>query len=439
MKKLIWLVCLSMLLGLLAGCQAAPGETTKPTGMTDQGAAATAQPTDPVDIRPLPPENPGSSLIDYDPDRQIYIAGENVYVDYYIGVSGIKSFYLDIYSRQPLDPEEISVTFPVDLPFLVTVNQDDVVARKAEIVLNDGTGVSYGHLPYYVYLAYRGETFGEGEVTSAVDLYSGIYEVEDAEGNIVSAADVLAGVYELKDGEEIEPRYREFASLKEEDLPELYLYTVVVALHNITELQETVVLDKLDLTIGGEVYEAKLGCVRLLPQEAFPSEARMVSLRGLTSNAIQLYNDGIFKLMDVLKLEDVPEDMTITDLRIAEEATRILDIKVVMNSGGQYMEMQWDGVSPIYLYKGDSIYIDVIVKNKYAGKLLNYVVSHAIVEYTNSDNEQLCAVCTQVSGMDRSAYEYYAIIFDGLDMESYYRNYFYQCTSFQWINEYREK
>ena len=102
------------------------------------------------------------------------------------------------------------------------------------------------------------------------------------------------------------------------------------------------------------------------------------------------------------------------------------------------MEMKWDGTSPIYLYKGDSIYIDVIVKNEHAGKLLNYVVSHAIVEYTDSANEQLCFVSTQVGTEGRRPYEYYAIIFDGLDMEPYYRNYFYK-TTFQWVDEYRDK
>ena len=443
MKKLIWLVCLSMLLGLLAGCQTEPadtqpsGGTTQPTGTAEPTGTTVPQVTEPVDIRPLPPKNPGNSLIDYDPDRQIYIS-ENVYMDRYIGVSGIGAFCLNIYSRQPLNPEEIFVTFPVDLPFQVTVIHNDAVVRKPEIVLNDGTGKCSDHLPYYVYLAYRGETFEKGEAVSAADLINGTYEVEDSQGRIASAADVLSGVRELKDGEEIEPRYRDFISLKEEDLPEFYVYYLKIDFYNITELQEIVVLDKLDVTIGDEVYEVKLGCVRLLPQEAFPTEAQVVSRRRFLTNTIQLYNDGVFQIPGVFRLEESQEDITITGLRIAEEATRILDINVSMNSGGQYMEMQWDGVSPIYLYKGDSISISVVVKNEHAGKLLNYVVSHSIVEYTNSDNEQLCAVCTVDSIMGRNDCEYYAIIFDGLDLEPYYRNYFYK-NFFQWVDEYRDK
>ena len=315
-----------------------------------------------------------------------------------------------------------------DMPFEVDV-YEYVAKRKPQIMLNDldDAGIFSGDFPYYLYLAYRGETFVEGWDVSAFDLRQG-------------------SIHYLYEGEEIEPRYRDFMSLTEEHLPEFYVYTVSVALPfpYITELQETVVLDKLDVTIGDEVYEAKLGRVRVLPQDAFPSDARVVDHDSVRINTGQLYNDGIILLCDVFDLteifdmEAVPEDITITGLRIVEEATQILDINVYMNSGGQYMEMQWDGVSPIYLYKGDSISIEVTARNEYAGKLLNYVVSHVIVEYTNSANEQLCFVSSQQCTGSPINYEYYAIIFDGLDMEPYYRNYFYK-TTFQWVDEYRGK
>ena len=447
MKKAVYLLCTAMLLGLLAGCQTElagpqPSGDTATTGTAEPIGTTVPQVTEPVDIRPLPPENPGNSLIEYDPDRQIYIASENVYMDYYEGISGFLHFNFGVYSRQPLDPDEISVTFPVDFPVTVkdhtvTVYDSTAEERKPEIVLNDGSGTSSDNLPYHVYLAYRGETFEEGEAVSAVDLVNGTYEVEDSEGNFVSAADVLAGKYELKEGEEIEQRYRDFASLTGDDLPQFYVYYIDIVLYDITDVQETVVLDKLEITIGDEVYEAKLGCVRRLPREAFPTEARVVSEMGFYTNTIQLYNDGVFWL-EALSIEAVQEDITITGFRIAEEATRILDITVVMNSGGQHMEMQWDGASPIYLYKGDSISISAIVKNEHAGKLLNYLVNHTLVEYTDSNNEQLCAVNTQVSILDRNECEDYAIIFDGLDLEPYYRNYFYK-TTFQWVDAYREK
>ena len=436
-KKFAWIFCFTLLLGLLAGCQTDPVNTL-PTVNTAPAGTTAPQVTEPVDTRLLPPENPGNSLIEYDPDRQIYIDSENVYVDYYVGVSGFASFGFEIYSRQKLDPEEIKVTVPVDLPFQVMTGEYTVVERKPNVSVEAGNDGAFGCLPYYLYLAYRGETFEAGEAVAPYDLEGGIYEVMNTEGELVYAGDVLAGKYELKEGEEIDPRYREFASLKEEDLPEFYVYGVTIVLFNITDLQETVVLDKLDLTIGGETYEAKLGCVRLLPQEAFPADAKIVGGKSRGSGSGALYNDGIFIHGDAIFIEELPEDITITGLRMAEEASRILDITVALTSGGQYMEMKWDGASPLYLFKGDGIRINAVVKNEHAAKFMGRVWSHAIVEYTNSANEQLCSVATQAVRAVRSPYEYYAIIFDGLDLEPYYRNYFYK-NFFQWVDEYRDK
>ena len=432
MKRFAWVLCFALLLGMLAGCRTEPANTlptvnTAPTGTTE-----------PVDIRPLPPKNPGNSLIDYDPDRQIYIASENVYMDYYIGASGLGNFSFEIYSRQKLDPEEIKVTFPIDLPFEVKV-REEIAVRKPDVSLYDLEDMSAPYLkfPYYLYLAYLGETFEKGIETSAVQLSDGFYELQDTEGKLVPVADVLAGLCELKEGETIEPRYLDYVSLKEEDLPELYRYTISVTLVNIPVLQETVVLDKLDITIGDQTQEIKLGCVRLLPKKALHSDAQMIYPRTVTSNTCQLYNDGVFRLMDVFKKENVQEEITITGLRIAEEATQILDITVFLTSGGQYMEMQWDGTSPIYLFEGDSIFIDIYVKNEHAEKLLSHVASNTVVEYSNSIGEKFCCVSTQTCHETRNIYEYYAIIFDGLDMEPYYRNYVHYWHSD--LDEYRNK
>ena len=68
MKKLIWLVCLSMLLGLLAGCQTEPAGTQPSGGMATTGTAESTgttvpQVTEPVDIRPLPPKNRREALL----------------------------------------------------------------------------------------------------------------------------------------------------------------------------------------------------------------------------------------------------------------------------------------------------------------------------------------------------------------------------------------
>ena len=117
---------------------------------------------------------------------------------------------------------------------------------------------------------------------------------------------------------------------------------------------------------------------------------------------------------------------------MVEEESHILDISVLLKSEGMNVQMQWDGKTPIHVYKGDSIEIDVIIKNPHTEKLLNYVMCHIVTEFLNGNNEKVCAVSSQVGSEGRNLYEHYAIIFDGLNLEPYYRNPVYRLT-FPWI------
>ena len=73
MKTFAWILCVTLLLGLFTGCQTEPAGTQPsggdvPTGNTQTTGTTVPQVTEPVDTRLLPPENPGNSLIEYDPD-----------------------------------------------------------------------------------------------------------------------------------------------------------------------------------------------------------------------------------------------------------------------------------------------------------------------------------------------------------------------------------
>ena len=401
-KPAVWVIVLAVVISvILAVCLLVdPAQTdTKPAATTDSADTSTQQSEAVVDIRPLPPKNPGSSLIEYDPDRQIYITGENVYVDFYVGVTGLPSFNVFVYSKEYIDPESITVEFPVDLPFVVNIDQMSVQRKTEEMVSGGNT---YGTMPYYVYYAYRGADMAKLDTNTAIK--------------------------------------EDYEALKEEDLPEFYLYTISVAFVNILELDTPVTLEKMDITLGDKTYATKLGRIRVLPKEAFPSEAQQVRRRGGNlGNSVQLYNGGIVKLHDAFTMENAPEDITITGLWMLEEESKILDISAVVTSGGNTIEIKWDGKSPIYLYKGDSIDITLIVKNSLTEKLHNSVHMQVATEYTKDETgETVCDVSTHNGVTERRPYEYYAIIFDGVDMESYYREYYYK-NSFRWVEDYRGK
>ena len=341
---------------------------------------------------PQTPEDPGNSLIHYDPDRQIYIASENIYMDYYVGITQIPNILIDIYSKEYIDPAKISVAFPVGLPFEVYISQNEVLHQPGSMSIHETNTKT---LPYYVYSAYRGA-----------------------------------------DNDRIK---EDFLALRPENMPEFYCYTIRVALSNILELDAPVTLEKMEIILEDKAYEAKFGQVRLFPKEMFPTDAQsVISGSGAYGNGVQLYNDGVVRL-HVLDWESVPEDITITGLRMLNEEAEILDATVWMKYVATSHESKWDDEIPIRIKKGEHVRIVVMVKNEQTEKLLNQVHLQTIVEFTkDATGEKVCYVDTYLGGSDRNYHEHYAIIFEGLDLEPYYKETLYK-YKFWWINKYLDK
>ena len=341
---------------------------------------------------PQTPEDPGNSLIHYDPDRQIYIASENIYMDYYVGITQIPNILIDIYSKEYIDPAKISVAFPVGLPFEVYISQNEVLHQPGSMSIHETNTKT---LPYYVYSAYRGA-----------------------------------------DNDRIK---EDFLALKPEDMPEFYCYTIRVALSNILELDAPVTLEKMEIILEDKAYEAKFGRVRLFPEEMFPTDAQsVISSSGAYGNGVQLYNDGVVQL-HVLEWESAPEDLTITGLRMLNEEAEILDATVWMKYTTTSYESKWDDEIPIHIKKGEYVRIVVMVKDELTEKLLNQVHLQTIVEFTkDATGEKVCYVDTYLGSAERNYHEHYAIIFEGLDLEPYYKETLYKYR-FWWINKYLDK
>ena len=341
---------------------------------------------------PQTPENPVNSLIHYDPDRQIYIASENIYMDYYVGITQIPNILIDIYSKEDIDPAKISVAFPVGLPFEVYISQNEVLHQPGSMSIHETNTKT---LPYYVYSACRGA-----------------------------------------DNDRIK---EDFLALKPENMPEFYCYTIQVALSNILELDAPVTLEKMEIILEDKAYEAKFGRVRLFPEEMFPTDAQsVISSSGAYGNGVQLYNDGVVQL-HVLEWESAPEDLTITGLRMLNEEAEILDATVWMKYTTTSYESKWDDEIPIHIKKGEHVRIVVMVKDELTEKLLNQVHLQTIVEFTkDATGEKVCYVDTYLGSAERNYHEHYAIIFEGLDLEPYYKETLYKYR-FWWINKYLDK
>ena len=411
MRKLAYLLCAAMLLGLLAGCQAEPVDTlpsgdTIPTGTTAQPTMELTEPTESTEpaepvavIPPVPPENPGNSLIAYDPDRELYIANENIYMDYYLGVTAVPPIIVEIYAKEYIDPDMVGVDFPEGSPFRYSVWSENVTRDTTYVA--DREPESWYAMPYHVYYAYRGEDPAAFDSNTQCML--------------------------------------EFQALKSEDIPEFY--RVAVRLYPEAGLiDQPVTLEKVDITVDGKVYETKLGRIRVFPGEELPTDAQETVIgKEQSTDTVTLYNDGIIPLTVYIPQHRVSEDITLTGLRMADEDSEVLSVSVIESSAEGEMVTKWDGKTPLQLKKGQWIHFWVIIRNDFSENLLSRLYLQSLLEYTkDGSGETVCIATAHWCYPPTNPHENYAIIFDGVDMEPYYRDYFYK-HNFQVINEYRDK
>lgn len=402
-KKLA--VCLVMVLLCLTGCSQAGEETTKP----DPDTVFTT------------PRNPGSSLIEYDPDRQIYFSFHNSEYTIYMDDTWVPYFQFYILSKEPIDLNSVKVSIPIRTRYNIE--------SKEEIDLNAGISTmtdltrqepEQNVFPYYLYLCYRGVDFGELARLKEEDPLD--YESYKAE---------------------IDSYARDFYSLTPDELPQFHVYTINVQLDLQSEISES--FSEVDIRVGDQVYHEEIGTVQLrktIPLNiTYDWDLNGENIDdGVCGYATEptLYNDGIHKIENFY-LIDVDQDKTLTNLRFLNPDIEFVDAVLRVNVGdGTYMEYSWNGEDPLNLYTGDLIAMDVIVRISGSDAIDQTVKAWGVLEY---ECESGTYHKLSESHMRRAVnfYELYAIVFDGLDVEDYYRCLYYPASVQEsWRADYQE-
>lgn len=392
MKKLVCLLWAAVLAVFVSGCQPQPKA-----------------------LLLVPPEDPGSDLVAYDPDRQVYFNAEAVYMDYYVGVAGVPYFDMLLYSKTYLRPSAISVSFPVDAPIKAEVTPVKGIKGKTEYTA-DEDDLPENVLRYYVYAAYRGgnpAALADAKITNKMNI----------------------GVRD--------PLRAEYEALLPENLPDVYAYHIRVDLSQVPEPEPGMpwTLETIRVTVKGQTYESKLGGVRLHNAEDFVSRSfsdAVTEQAGVyTANANELYSGGVVKLPRICIFhEDMEYDnANMLAAWMLEEDSRILKATLtVVDADGN--EKTVDRLSQgLTFYKGESVYLDLTIQNKNADQFLASNQYHLVIEtydYTIYESAEAVRpgkntsrVYTFVCAMNTCHYENHAIIFDGVDMEPYY-DYYYE-------------
>lgn len=402
-KRVAILLMTLVFMLLLFGCAGSGGELESTTNMPTEGS----QGTDPMvyygitsNVKPAPREE-SSWMIEYDPDREVYILCDNVYRDIYAGVSTNTDVSIYILSKEQLDTDSIIVTVPETMCPYVLYNTNTVFDAGTEV--NADYSASNAVMPYYLYQVYRGYPFWDTDP-----------ETEEMRTKL---DEILLA---------------DFKTLQPEDLPTFYLYSysIVYFTEELTEDWVTESYDHIQITIGDQVYDQQIGRVRILPKSEFPSEHETCSMLGpgmmlSGMGSSKGYSDGI---SDYLNLGiEASEDMTISDFRLIGMDTELLDITVEHTSGDYTMSYSWNGTDPIDLLEGDRVLIYPIIRNPLIDAVSCDISYICAVDAQMEDGSWLCCTSSFQYGITfRNWYEMYAIIFDGVDMEAYYRDYYYR-------------
>lgn len=454
MKRMLcyFLLC-ALILGCIAGCISAPTDTTGPSDPASmEGTKGTQGTLDPdftvptYDLETLPTidRDPIGTVPSVDPEQEIYIlTGKNDII--YANRWSNNAFSFKIFAKKPLDVNSISVTLPISSYYRIIVSEKklggiqelDVGVRMDERYYTADT------FTYPMYLAYRGKDFRK--LAELKVKFEQLRELTSDYGGMLYREEITKEEYNVLmqpywDAQQeyedyLNAEYQDYLALTKADLPQFYVYTVMVSFTNLgdlgAKLEKEETFTQIEVSIGDETYVQDIGKVTLIEDWELPApldwETAYDCVAGImgSANSPMPYNDGIhciktyfhftadrYKLLEELVM-----------LNPVQKVERVW-LQIKPESGGWYVE-EWDMSEPYEIYPGD----EVIVYAAYRDESLNtfgyQTMTDAYLLYT-TDGESFCKFSHSDIGIGGSNYLWYAILFDGVDLEGYYWDYYYQ-------------
>lgn len=447
MKKMIcyflacalFLLCLSCCTMADQSTPATPTVTTAPLGPSSTVELPFELPVK----EPLPAaqREPSGPLVEYDPNREIFIlTGENNIV-YYLGES-VGTFYsFKIFSKEPLNVDAINVDIPVEHSYSLVVSEKELegIPYCAEGELP--ADCSYNQFPYELYQCYQSKDFGKladlhwnwKYWIRVMSICNMLYEREEITQQMRDAYyaqfQTVIGDYRECLKEELEG----YSALKKEDLPQFYVYNVSIHFDPFDQSKPDESFTEITLTIGDQVYQQNVGQITLLngkrdvmDQVDWHNNRENVD-DGILGQSIGPlpYNDGLHYVPSYFHIT-VDQYKSLTNLVLDNPNHQLEAVWINLKpEGGTWTAYKWDMSEPFELYPGDEVKITIIYRDETLKSFLGYQTKlHGHLEYeTNGKTWYKVSNCYIAAGMNY--YALYAMIFEGIDLESYYWDYYY--------------
>jgi len=436
-KRMISLFLATVL--LLCGCAADPQPTETTPASTEGSTAGTTQPVDymqnVLDLAQIPEDpEPQPLLIDYDPDRKIYIQLANNNSDFFPHREGGNYTQFQLYSREPLTEEDIQFQIPCQTEYEILI-QDGSRSFTPEANWSHGVYVNLA------YLLHLGTDFGELQRYSMISSAAGQLSRESRNNADIEDADAYKKIDEEYTAKH-DSLLGQLNSLKVENFPDRPVYAYVITItfskyeSNYKIYDETV--ETIDIIIKGEKHTVDVGQWRFHSQlpddlteamETFLENRESGKSHSRTTRQISPY-DGGYAYCDSAYAFTAEEDMTLLGVEQVfggEDPINILGARVTVK-GTEYF---WDLERPLEISKGDAVKIDLYFRDELFENIYSFAHTTFRLDCQIRQNviPKLTFINMRVSTI--GAYGSYLMAFEGVDLSNYfYWNYSYDDEDF---------
>lgn len=418
-----------MLVCALTGCgEVVPGNPTiDPTGDTWPSS-----PEQTVNIAPTAPAEPMNPVAEYDPDREIFIlCGQNS-MTFHQKHGYVRGYWFYIFSKEALKESDISVSVQLETAYTLDVRELPLegIVQDEELsvfALAPGTYKSE-QFPYWLYAAYRGMDFQklyqlrEKKISTSNSYQNGTGTLEEA----VLADEAYTNYYRQYEAD--------YVALSEDMLPQFHVYQVMINF-DINILQGTDFVDEcftaMDITIGNQLYHEEIGEIWLKQTRKLPAELDWYIWDASVDDGVLGYangplpfNDGLHKVESYFAFR-AEGNMTLTDLILEEPRQELVKVWVkIVTQDGFTSAIDWDLKEPIEIYEGDAVTVDIAYREDTMESMGYNAKVWGCLLYDH-DGITYCKLSESHLTRQYNYYEIYAMVFHGLDIESYYRDYYY--------------
>ncbi len=430
------MLCMALVLGLLlCGCGEKPTGDSQPTDA--ESTSASGGPVDYLqnvkDLAEVIPAYEKEPLVEYDPDRQVYISLENQDCDFYPNNSNSGGTVF-ILTREHYDVSQIQFNIPSQTQYEVSIRD---LTPYCTVAYYNSEQSNHG-LWDYQYIALQGMSWHEivqmeAEARAAKTLAQ--QNTSDIEAHQAYRA-ISDAYYQMMENYETQ-----YENLPQEQIPQFSAYALSYRFTDLGSHEETV--ETVEFRIGEETYTRDIGQWRLhetLPQELEDGKKQPVGLTIKNSGRFlggvpgTPYTNGYIQLGSFFTF-DTQEDLTLTGVHQVGVEVGLLGARVRIDGAQDYF---WDLQRPLELEAGAHVEIDLFVKDARLAQYEIFLTTNFVLDYQIKNKTYGMVKAWFANYFHSRVWDTYLMAFEGIDIGEYYTCY-YERTNSEWIQELPEE